>query len=151
MIGYYTWTDTGWTIEEIEQSGTWHTEEGHTDSFAAKRYLFDLSMLAKDAVMYSNDPHVDYYLGITHHAYAEKMIEQLAKTYKSIEVDDKMLSVDNYLYGNAHKEQRDSINHHLTEAVKYLERRSTHYYNEEFIEQRWGMFPLPLFVYRTLE
>jgi hypothetical protein len=62
-IGYYSWGDINWTINEIEQKGTWHNDVGHSDSFDPKRYQFDLSLLYKDSQMYTHDAHVDYYLG----------------------------------------------------------------------------------------
>ena len=42
-------------------------------AISAKRYQFDLDMLYKDLKIFNHDPHVHYYLGITHQAYAEKV------------------------------------------------------------------------------
>jgi hypothetical protein len=116
-IGYYTWTDTTWEVDEIEQSGTWHNEVGHSTSFAPERYKFDLEMLEKDRVLYQNDPHVDYYLGITHNSYAEKLLEsrQAGNIIDNREVQD-----------------------HYDKAAHHLKLRASGVYAEEFTEQRWG-------------
>ena len=128
-IGYYTWADTGWVVDEIEQNGTWHSELGHVDSFDAKRYQFDLTMLEKDKAMYEQDPHVDYYLGVTHHAYADKLLEKLDRNrevFSDIEKERLLVEVDE----------------HLHKAVRHLKTRSTSTYEEEFNEQRWGSMML---------
>lgn len=72
-IGTYSVKDVPLIAREIEQAGTWHTSVGHGDSMSAKRYQFDLDMLYKDLKIFNHDPHVHYYLGITHQAYAEKV------------------------------------------------------------------------------
>lgn len=128
-IGYYSWADTSWTVDEIEQNGTWHNEVGHINSFDAKRYQFDLSMLAKDKAMYAKDAHVDYYLGITHHSYADKLLERLDEgmnTLSDLEKGALIVEADRHL--------------HL--AVESLNTRSSSSYTEEFEEQRWGAMML---------
>lgn len=129
-IGYYSWTDTAWEIDEIEQEGTWHNEEGHVTSFAAKRYKFDLDMLKKDQDMYQNDSHVDYYLGVTHNSYAEKLLESRKA-------------------GNAIDDQE--VQHHYDKAVHHLKRRATGVYKEEFTEQRWGCMLTLAYTYEQPE
>lgn len=72
-IGPYTVKDISLVVREVEQNGTWHSSVGHGNSMSAKRYLFDLDMLYRDLRDLGSDPHVHYYLGVTHQAYAEKV------------------------------------------------------------------------------
>jgi hypothetical protein len=113
-IGYYNWKVVDWVLREIEQPGSWHTTVGHGNSMSAKRFLFDLALLEKDLAEFGHDPHTHRYLGVTHDAYAEKML--LAN-------------------GGVITEE---IQHHLDMAVKYLTLRVTSVYDDEFMEERWG-------------
>ena len=141
-IGYYSWTNVPWQVREIEQAGTWHTKVGHSDSFDAKRYLFDLSMLKADKEMYPNDPHCDYYLGITHSAYAEKLRMQPLAARLGLEVGANISSDAPGGLTAADMEARESLkstlDYHYQQAIKSLLTRITSKYEHEFIEQRWG-------------
>ena len=103
-----------WVVREIEQSGSWHTTVGHGHSMSAQRYVFDLEMLEKDRELYGHDPHVHHYLGITHQAYAERLLDS-----------------NGYV-------MTDEIQYHATEAIKYLKLRILSTYKSEFMEQRWS-------------
>ena len=142
-IGYYTWTDISWITKEIEQAGTWHTTEGHADSFDPKRYLFDLSLLQKDKDMYTDDPHVDYYLGVTHHAYASKLREREnsrieVQNEKKANVAESTSSSSPSSSSSSNRETELEIQDHLELAAMHLETRATKHYQHEFTEQRWG-------------
>ena len=66
---------TDFVVHEIEKEGTWHATVGHGNSMSAPRYLFDLSMLAKDQEFYPDAPHTHYYVGVTHEAYADQLLK----------------------------------------------------------------------------
>ena len=104
----------GWVVNEIEKAGTWHATVGHGNSMSAPRYLFDLSMLYKDLEIYPHDPHTDYYLGVTHEAYASQLITD----------------------GHPHD---DLVDYHIDLAIKYMEKRIRSVYDAEFSEERWGV------------
>lgn len=112
-IGYYEWKVIDWVLHEIEQKGSWHTTVGHENSMSAKRYLFDLELLEKDLLLYGHDPHTHRYLGVTHDAYAERMLA-------------------------AHGFITPEIEHHMLLAIKFLTLRVTSTYDDEFLEERWG-------------
>jgi hypothetical protein len=82
-IGPYSVKDISLVVREVEQNGTWHAFVGHGDSMSAKRYLFDLDMLYRDHADLGSDPHVHYYLGVTHQAYAEKVRVENILSYLS--------------------------------------------------------------------
>lgn len=118
-IGQYTVKNIDWVVHEIEKPGTWHTTVGHSNSMSAQRYEFDLNLLHKDLIEYGHDPHVHYYLGITHEAYYSKSMAEVGAN-------------------------QTAYRHHLDEAIKYLTIRATaSHYDDEFVEQRWAaMFSL---------
>ena len=103
-----------WVVHEIEQAGSWHTTVGHGHSMSAQRYMFDLEMLMKDVQVYGHDPHTHHYLGITHQAYAEKLMQS-----------------NGFVITN-------ETQHHMDEAVKYLTLRILSTYRDEFMEERWA-------------
>ena len=113
-IGLYSAKNINWEVHEVEKPGSWHTTVGHSDSFSAKRYEFDLDLLYKDLAIYGHDPHAHYYLGVTHDAYASKARQQL---------------------GLHHPE----VQRHVDKAAEYLELRATAQYDDEFVEQRWAV------------
>jgi len=71
---------------------------------SVKRYEFDLSLLQKDLVIYGHDPHTHYYLGITHHAWAEGVIQKLQEQ-QSMQIPPE-------------------VTYNLNEAIKYLSLRA---------------------------
>lgn len=103
----------GWVVDEVEKKGTWHSTVGHSNSVSADRYKFDLELLYKDLAIYGHDPHVHYYLGITHESFASKAM---------------------VTYGSEHPEIQQSID----QAIRYLTLRATSTYDAELLEQRWG-------------
>ena len=103
-----------WVVHEIEQAGSWHTTVGHGHSMSAQRYVFDLEMLMKDVQLYGHDAHTHHYLGITHYAYAQKLMES-----------------NGYMI-------TEEVAHHQQEAIKYLTKRVLSKYDDEFVEQRWS-------------
>mmetsp|Transcript_25503 Transcript_25503/g.37637 ORF Transcript_25503/g.37637 Transcript_25503/m.37637 type:complete len:1617 (-) Transcript_25503:131-4981(-) len=103
-----------WIVHEIEQKGSWHTTVGHGHSMSAQRYIFDLQLLQKDLEMYGHDPHTHHYLGVSHEAYVEKMLQS---------------------NGNILTEE---LRGHLDESIKYLTLRVTGVYKTEFLEERWA-------------
>lgn len=109
-IGQYSVKSIPWIIHEIEQAGTWHTTVGHSSSFAAKRFLFDLDLLYKDLTLYGHDPHTHYYLGSTLHAYVESHFKET---------------------GHLNTTMLDS-------AIEFLEKRVRSVYADEFVEERWA-------------
>lgn len=113
-IGMYSVKQLSWEVREIEKPGTWHTTVGHTNSFAAARYHFDLDLLYKDLAAYGHDPHTHYYLGVTHEAYANKVHPQLGL-------------------------QHPEVQQHAELAAHYLELRATAHYTDEFPDQRWAV------------
>lgn len=91
-------------------SDTKPTYIGHGFSMSRARYEFDLSLLYQDLPRYSHDPHIDYYLGITHHAHLESLLEDT-----------------------------NEINRHdLENSLYFLEKRATSVYPDDFIEERWA-------------
>jgi hypothetical protein len=118
-IGLYSLKYISWVAHEIEKPGTWHTSVGHGNSMSAMRYQFDLSMLEKDLVKYPHDPHVHYYLGLTHQAYAEGLLRSQNSTVAMDFVDD-----------------------HLDKSIYYLKLRVFSEYEDDFIEQRWSSMML---------
>jgi hypothetical protein len=112
-IGAYTVKSINWEVREVEKKGTWHTTAGHATSTSADRYKFDLSLLDKDLAMYPHDPHVHYYLGVTHENLATKSMATL---------------------GLLHPDVQSSVEN----AIKYLTIRATSAYTDELLEQRWG-------------
>ena len=155
-IGYYSYASIPWVIREVEQHGTWHTEVGHTNSFDAKRLLFDLSMLAADKQQYVNDPHVDYYLGITHNSYCQKLRQMQAAQGIGLElpglIEANALNSGNTFHSNVtsfdvavqtaliqtREGLQATLEYHYHQAVKYLTSRIVTKYDHEFPEQRWG-------------
>lgn len=113
-IGMYTAKNINWVVHEIEKPGSWHTTVGHTNSFSAKRYEFDLDLLYKDLAMYGHDPHAHYYLGISHDAFAMRTSEQLGS-------------------------QHPDVQYHASKAIEFLELRATTLYDDEFVDQRWAV------------
>ena len=118
-IGLYSLKYISWVAHEIEKPGTWHTSVGHGNSMSAMRYQFDLTMLEKDLIKYPHDPHVHYYLGLTHQAYAEGLVQS---QNSSVAVD--------YVDG------------HLDKSIYYLKLRVFSEYEDDFIEQRWSSMML---------
>jgi hypothetical protein len=116
-IGLYTVKQVSWVVKEIEQLGTWHASIGHEYSMSAKRYLFDLDLLYKDLVIYDHDPHVHYYLGVTHQAFVEK----------SIAKEGALTNI---------------TSDHLERSIKYLTLRILSEYEDDFVEQRWSAMVL---------
>lgn len=113
-IGMYEVKNLKWEVREIEKPGSWHTTVGHTDSFAASRYLFDLDLLYKDLAVFGHDPHTHYYLGVTHEAFASKSKLQLGVNHPEVQ-------------------------HHAELAVRYMKLRATTRYDDEFVDQRWAV------------
>jgi hypothetical protein len=109
-IGYYSVKDINWVVHEIEQMGSWHTTVGHGNSRTSKRYAFDLNLLYQDLAKYGHDPHVDYYLGITLHAYAETLMVETGSFPDEV----------------------------VNEAKTFLEKRVYSVYDDEFVEERWA-------------
>jgi len=122
-IGYYSVKDISWVVHEIEMSGSWHTTVGHGNSRSSKRYTFDLNLLYKDQLIFGHDPHVDYYLGITLHAYAETLFVETGNFVEDV----------------------------INEAIKYLEKRVYSVYKDEFIEERWACMFVLGSIYSTLK
>lgn len=117
-IGMYSIKAIDWVLHEIEKPGSWHSKVGHGNSMSLNRYLFDLSLLAKERDMYGHDPHTHHYLGITHHAVVENVPSDFPK---------------------------DELTFHQNEAIKYLSLRATAQYTSEFPDERWtGMYALAL-------
>ena len=125
-IGMYSVKNTNWVVHEIERPGSWHTTVGHENSFSASRFLFDLDLLYKDLAIYGHDPHCHYYLGITHEAYASKIV--------------KTVGPHNAL-----------VMEHTEKAVHFLQLRATSVYDDEFVEQRWAVMMQLGTVYMTLQ
>ena len=113
-IGHYNVKSISWEVREVEKPGSWHTTVGHQNSMSAERYKFDLALLYKDLDLYYHDPHTHYYLGVTHEAYANKLITVL---------------------GLHHPE----VQRNLDQGIKFLELRATTLYDDEFVEQRWAV------------
>jgi hypothetical protein len=109
-IGLYEIKPINWIVHEIEQIGTWHATVGHGHSHGITRYEFDLKLLNRDLILYPNDSHVDYYLGITYYAYAEAIFSQTGILNKTS----------------------------LERSVHFLERRLYSTYTDEFVEERWA-------------
>lgn len=109
-IGLYQVKSINWIVHEIEQLGTWHATVGHGHSHGITRYEFDLALLLRDLKLYSNDPHVDYYLGITFYAYAEAVFSQSGFLNESS----------------------------IERSVYFLQRRLFSTYTDEFVEERWA-------------
>lgn len=109
-IGYYSVAVVPWIFDEIERVGSWHTAVGHGSSMTSRRYLFDLDLLQRDLVRYDHDPHIDYYLGVTYHAYTEF----------------------------AWKEGNTLNQTSLAQSIHFLHKRLQSTYEDEFIEQRWA-------------
>jgi hypothetical protein len=112
-IGMYAVKPISWVVHEIEKPGTWHTTVGHGNSMSAKRFLFDLELLYRDVEVYGHDPHTHYYLGVTHHAYVEKMLAG----------------------GGA---VTPELSDHLDRSIKNLELRVMSDYSDDFVEERWA-------------
>ena len=88
------------TEREVKGRATWHrtTEHGHSQSHA--RYLFDLSLLARDLEdLGEDDAHTLFYLGVTH------------------------LSALDALLGIGEHNRTAQTDRHVAEGVRYLERR----------------------------
>ena len=162
-IGYYNYTsvkEISLLVQEVEQSGTWHNIVGHEDSFSVKRYLFDLSLLLKDYVLYQDtDAHTHYYLGVTHHAVADKLHTFVTRTESSVKHDYEHI-IGEILIEYAHIYPIHSIAHpinnsvhmyqyHIRECVKYLKLRLSTTYDDEFAEERWAAQYLLGSVYAT--
>ncbi len=126
----YDWVPIDWVCYEIEKPGSWHSTVGHGNSMSAKRYLFDLELLYKDVETYGHDPHTHYYLGVTHEAYAEKLLKS------GIELTN---------------EDVTAIQHHIEKAIYYLKLRATSEYNDEFPEERWGVMLMLGSIYGSLD
>lgn len=101
-------------VHEIEKAGTWHATVGHGNSMSAPRYLFDLSMLDKDMIVYPNEPHTHYYVGVTHEAYADQLLK------------------------DGHEDDELVLNH-FNLAIKHMHHRLASHYENEFLEERWGI------------
>lgn len=127
-IGYYTKIKSlSWVFEEIEQPGTWHSIVGHNHSMSHKRYEFDLQLLyaeylnipfsdiekrlsASSKLPGKHDPHLHYYLGVTHHAHLERIYnENKTVSYEELDL-----------------------------AIYFLKKRAFDYYPDEFVEQRYS-------------
>jgi hypothetical protein len=118
-IGPYNPTPIPWVLREIEKAGSWHTTVGHGHSMSAQRYLFDLELLQKDVHMYGHDPHTHHYLGVTHQAYAEKVLAGNGQTIT------------------------EEVLFHLHAAIEAFTLRVLSRYDDEFPEERWAcMFSL---------
>lgn len=113
-IGMYDVKNIFWEVREIEKPGSWHTTVGHTDSFAADRYKFDLDLLYKDLAAFGHDPHTHYYLGVTHDAFASKASKQLGENHPEVQQHAELARVN-------------------------LELRATAQYEDEFPDQRWAV------------
>lgn len=117
-IGPYMVKYVDFVVREVEKPGSWHTTIGHGNSMSAKRYLFDLDLLQKDLVTYGHDPHTHYYLGITHEAYAQRLLAETGRA-------------------------TDTILEHVAMAERFMKLRIYSEYKDEFVEERWGcMFSL---------
>jgi hypothetical protein len=125
-IGLYSVKYVSWFVREIEKPGTWHTSVGHESSVSAKRFLFDLELLQKDLLIYKHDPHVHYYLGVTHQAY----VEQSALTEGKLS---------------------NTTSNHLENSIKYLRLRILSEYDDDFIEQRWSAMIILGSIYANLK
>eukprot|EP01039_Chlorochromonas_danica_P007361 gene7361-8143_t len=112
-IGYYQVKIISWVAHEIEQAGSWHATVGHGHSMSQARYEFDLRMLYNDLPLYGHDPHLHYYLGITHHARLEAMHKAGGAGGEAIASD-------------------------LQAAIAFLELRAQSVYEHDFVEERWG-------------
>lgn len=158
-IGYYNYSsvkEISLLIQEVEQPGTWHNLVGHEDSFSVKRYLFDISLLLKDYELYrDSDAHTHYYLGVTHHAVADKlhafvtkngptmnsayesMISQLlleyAHIYPTHDGTDSFSPIPHMVNTSVSMYQ-----YHINECTKYLNLRLSSTYEDEFTEERWA-------------
>jgi hypothetical protein len=117
-IGDYSVKPISWVAREIERPGTWHAEVGHGNSMSAKRYLFDLEMLYKDYEMYGHDPHVHYYLGLTHQAFVEAAVTARVELKENVTQE------------------------HLDRSVHFLKLRVFSEYEDDFVEQRWSSMML---------
>jgi hypothetical protein len=125
-IGYYSVKNINWEVHEIEKPGTWHTTVGHSSSFSANRYLFDLALLYQDLELYGADPHTHYYLGVTHEAFASSTAETLGPFHPLVQ-------------------------EHADKAITYLELRLKTHYQDEFPEQRWGVLLQLASIYLSLK
>jgi hypothetical protein len=125
-IGLYSVKYISWVVREIEKPGTWHTSVGHESSVSAKRFLFDLELLQKDLLIYKHDPHVHYYLGVTHQAYVEQLVLTEGK-------------LSNITSG------------HLENSINYLRLRILSEYEDDFIEQRWSAMMILASIYSNLK
>lgn len=112
-INRYSVIDIPWEVREVAKAGTWHETVGHGDPVSAARYQSDLELLYKDLDMYHHDPHVHYYLGMTHKSYATKAQHTLG------------------VYS-------DEIQRHLDLAIHFFELRARSSYDAELLEQRWA-------------
>lgn len=108
-----------WQAEEIEKPGTWHDKVGHGHSRSLKRFEFDLDMLYKDLPTYSGvDPHLNYYLAVTHDAYANSLAGDLM---------------------NRTGDSRSAeVEYHRKMSLSNGTLRALEPYSSEFLEQRWG-------------
>lgn len=109
-IGYYQVKIISWIAHEIEQPGSWHATVGHGHSMSQARYEFDLRLLYNDLPLYGHDPHLHYYLGVTHHARLEAM----------------------------HTARGEVSTSDLQAAINFLELRAQSVYEDDFVEERWG-------------
>jgi hypothetical protein len=127
-IGPYNFTHTGWRFEEVELPGTWHASQGHGHSMSLRRYAFDLDMLALDLPVHGpRDPHINYYLGVTHWAYATELEQTLQNATGRLNVFPSSVSAET-----------EELERHLRLALGNATARAFGGYTEEFLEQRWG-------------
>jgi len=112
-IGNYEAVHIPWEVREVAKEGTWHSTVGHGDSASAERYKSDLRLLYLDLEQYGHDPHTHYYLGSAHQSYAMQAQHALG------------------LYS-------DEVQHHVDQAVHFLELRARSLYEAELLEQRWA-------------
>ena len=110
-----------WQAEEIELPGTWHDKAGHGHSRSLKRYEFDLDLLYRDLADYNGvDPHLNYYLAVTHDAYASNLAVELA---------NKTQGANSY---------SAEVEYHRKMSLGNATLRTLEPYPLEFLEQRWG-------------
>ena len=126
-IGWYDATVIRWRAEEVERHGTWHADSGHGHSMSLQRYAFDLDMLYKDFAAYPQglDPHVNYYLGVTHSAYVNNLEATIFNNTGRVNVYDD-------------PDARRDIELHRGLAIGNSTLRVLVPYREEFLEQKWG-------------
>lgn len=121
----YSHLSIGWTVEEIEKPGTWHTTGGHGNSVSLKRLEYDLDLLSRDYREYGPlNPHVNYYLAVTHNTYVDKLHQFIINSTSNRYLPDSAVTAQ--------------IEYHRAMALGNASLRSIAYYDDEFTEQRWG-------------